>query len=112
MVQLLHKLSIRATNGPEKLLQVIQNPISDHLPINARIFGTSCTADVVKPTEWVQKLPTDRPLVLVFGSMAHGKISIDHYGETDFFSVSRYPLSGATAISRVMGAFEDFYDIR
>lgn len=50
-VQLLHKLSIRGINGPEKLLQVIkvrlvlnlfylyhlivpQNPITDHLPAN------------------------------------------------------------------------------
>ena len=110
MVQLLHKLSIRATNGPEKLLEVIKNPVTDHLPTNSRIFGTSCTAEVVKPSTWVQSLPTDRPVVLVFGAMAHGKIQIDY--TTDFFSVSRYPLSGATAIARVMGAFEDHYDVR
>lgn len=36
MVQLLHKLSIRAVNGPEKLLKVIANPITDHLPPNCR----------------------------------------------------------------------------
>eukprot|EP00124_Ichthyophonus_hoferi_P003181 Ihof_evm9s261 gene=Ihof_evmTU9s261 len=36
MVQLLHKLSIRSTDGPEKLLKVIKNPITDHLPINCR----------------------------------------------------------------------------
>jgi rRNA small subunit pseudouridine methyltransferase Nep1 len=34
MVQLLHKLSIRGVNGPEKLLKVIKNPITDHLPVN------------------------------------------------------------------------------
>ena len=51
-MQLLHKLSIRGVNGPEKLLKVIkvrlriteiptlfdptssQNPITDHLPVN------------------------------------------------------------------------------
>jgi len=31
-VQLLHKLSIRGVNGPEKLLKVIKNPVIDHLP--------------------------------------------------------------------------------
>jgi rRNA small subunit pseudouridine methyltransferase Nep1 len=36
MVQLLHKLSIRAVNGPDKLLKVISNPITDHLPPNCR----------------------------------------------------------------------------
>ncbi|EAU80576.2 nucleolar essential protein 1 [Coprinopsis cinerea okayama7 len=34
MVQLLHKLSIRGVNGPEKLLKVIKNPVVDHLPPN------------------------------------------------------------------------------
>ncbi|KAG2014019.1 nucleolar essential protein 1 [Coprinopsis cinerea AmutBmut pab1-1] len=33
-VQLLHKLSIRGVNGPEKLLKVIKNPVVDHLPPN------------------------------------------------------------------------------
>jgi len=34
LVQLLHKLSIRGVNGPEKLLKVVKNPIVDHLPPN------------------------------------------------------------------------------
>jgi len=34
MVQLLHKLSIRGVNGPEKLLKVIKNPVTEHLPVN------------------------------------------------------------------------------
>jgi hypothetical protein len=38
-VQLLHKLSIRATQGPERLLQVIKNPITDHLPTGAPKLG-------------------------------------------------------------------------
>lgn len=32
IVQLLHRLSIRSINGSEKLLKVIKNPITDHLP--------------------------------------------------------------------------------
>lgn len=39
LVQLLHKLSIRATNGPEKLFKVIKNPITDHLPSDCRKIG-------------------------------------------------------------------------
>jgi rRNA small subunit pseudouridine methyltransferase Nep1 len=41
MVQLLHKLSIRAVNGPEKLLKIISNPITDHLPPNCRKISNS-----------------------------------------------------------------------
>merc|ERR1739848_380995 len=32
MVQLLHKLSIHAANGPIKLMKVIKNPVEDHFP--------------------------------------------------------------------------------
>lgn len=35
MVQLLHKLKIRASNGPETLLKIIKNPIEAHLPASA-----------------------------------------------------------------------------
>ena len=32
MVQLLQKLSIRATNGPDKLLKVVKGPVTKHFP--------------------------------------------------------------------------------
>mmetsp|Transcript_27615 Transcript_27615/g.89965 ORF Transcript_27615/g.89965 Transcript_27615/m.89965 type:complete len:109 (-) Transcript_27615:1691-2017(-) len=38
MVQLLHKLKIRAVNGPETLLKVVKNPVEAHLPTGARRF--------------------------------------------------------------------------
>lgn len=38
-VQLLQKLSIRATNGPEKLLRVVKQPVTKHLPVGARRIG-------------------------------------------------------------------------
>lgn len=58
MVQLLHKLSIRAANGPHKLLKVIKNPIVDHLPPNARITLLSVTGRCATPTRQSQ---TRRP---------------------------------------------------
>ncbi len=42
-VQLLHKLSIRATNGSEKLFKVVKNPVTDHLPSDCRKIGSSST---------------------------------------------------------------------
>ncbi len=39
MVQLLHKLKIRAVNGTEQLMKVIKNPITDHLPLNSTRIG-------------------------------------------------------------------------
>lgn len=39
MVQLLHKLSIRAVNGNEKLLRIIENPVEKYLPSNSYKIG-------------------------------------------------------------------------
>ena len=39
MVQLLHKLSIRAVNGNKKLLKVVKNPVTQYLPIGAVRIG-------------------------------------------------------------------------
>ena len=36
MVQLLQKLSIRAANGPEKLLKVVKGPVTKYFPAGAR----------------------------------------------------------------------------
>eukprot|EP00658_Telonema_sp_P-2_P027087 TRINITY_DN20998_c0_g1_i1.p1 TRINITY_DN20998_c0_g1~~TRINITY_DN20998_c0_g1_i1.p1 ORF type:complete len:158 (-),score=24.11 TRINITY_DN20998_c0_g1_i1:261-734(-) len=110
MVQLLHKLSIRATNGPDKLMEVIRNPIQSHFPAGARVYGTSSTAEVVKCREFVAELPTDVPVVFVYGAMAHGKASAEDYAH-EWISVSNYPLSGATAIARLLSSLEEHYDV-
>ncbi|KYR02053.1 putative ribosome biogenesis protein [Tieghemostelium lacteum] len=44
MVQLLNKLSIRATNGPDKLFKIIKNPVTDYLPPGCKIYATSFSA--------------------------------------------------------------------
>jgi rRNA small subunit pseudouridine methyltransferase Nep1 len=55
MVQLLHKLSIRAVNGNEKLLKIVKNPITDHLPPDC--FKITMSSEV-KPTRLSEYLPT------------------------------------------------------
>ena len=37
--QLLQKFSIKARGGGEKLMQLIDNPLVKHLPVNSRIIG-------------------------------------------------------------------------
>ncbi|CAM6076130.1 unnamed protein product [Sphagnum tenellum] len=34
--QLLHKLSIRASNGPDKLMRIVKQPMTRYLPLGAR----------------------------------------------------------------------------
>lgn len=73
-VQLLHKFSVRSSDGPTKLLKVIRNPITDHLPVGCRKLGTSFSAtNVVSPKDLV---PSEEPITVVVGAVAHGKVSI------------------------------------
>jgi rRNA small subunit pseudouridine methyltransferase Nep1 len=77
MVQLLHKLSIRATNGSEKLLKVIKNPITDHFPPGCRKIGTSYSSKkLVDIEDYVKANFKEEPVVFVIGAFAHGNLAI------------------------------------
>ncbi|XP_067014691.2 ribosomal RNA small subunit methyltransferase NEP1 [Anabrus simplex] len=107
MVQLLHRFNVRASDGPMKLLKVIRNPITDHLPVGCRKIGTSFSASrIVNPRELV---PTEEPVAIVVGAMAHGKINVDYIEET--VSLSNYPLSAALTCTKLCSAFEDVWAI-
>jgi len=72
IVQLLHKFSIRASDGPMKLLKVIKNPISDHLPVGCRKILMSFNADKVQNAK--ELVPAEEPIAIVVGAMAHGQV--------------------------------------
>ena len=110
MAQLLHKLSIRASNGPHKLLKVIKNPVTDHLPPNCRTFLLSVTGRLVSMPELVPTIPDDRPVVFICGAMAHGKVEPE-YATDDCLAISEYPLSGAAALGRLCAAFENKFGV-
>ncbi|KAH9287740.1 hypothetical protein KI387_031857, partial [Taxus chinensis] len=85
MVQLLQKLSIRATNGPDKLLRVIKNSVTKYLPSEAHRIGLSYSASkVVQLHDYVDAVNDKVPLVFVVGAMSHGKIEADYVD--DFIS--------------------------
>mmetsp|Transcript_2604 Transcript_2604/g.6601 ORF Transcript_2604/g.6601 Transcript_2604/m.6601 type:complete len:230 (-) Transcript_2604:72-761(-) len=110
MLQLLQKLSIRSTNGPDKLLKVVKGPVTKYFPPNARRVGFSYSSpDVVKLADFVRELPEDVPAVFVVGAFAHGKIDTSYCDQ--MVSVSEYPLSAAYCISRITNAFEAKFDI-
>ena len=109
-MQLLQKLSIRASNGPSKLLRVIKQPVTVHLPPNARRVGLShSAASVHKMPAYVAALPTDVPVVFVVGAMAHGKVDASYTDE--FISISEYPLSAACCLGRICNALEAKFDV-
>jgi len=107
MVQLLHKFSVRASDGPMKLLKVVRNPITDHLPLDCIKYGTSFSSEfLIKPEELVHP---EKNVAIVVGAMAHGKVSVDYTEKT--VSISGYPLSGALACSKITSAFESQWGI-
>ena len=56
-----------------KLLKVIANPVTKHLPVGCRKIAMSFSANkVTNPKELV---PTDEPIAICVGAMARGQVS-------------------------------------
>ncbi|CAK9296999.1 unnamed protein product [Gordionus sp. m RMFG-2023] len=133
MVQLLQNLSIQSVQSEEKLLKIIKNPVSNHIPIGFMKFGTSVLSSIsMKPFELITLIndKTENPdkiinesmmidkisnktnsegYVFVVGAMAHGSVNTD-YTEKDI-SLSEYPLSAALTCSKLCNIFEQAWNI-
>uniref|UniRef100_A0A7S0RIM2 Ribosomal RNA small subunit methyltransferase NEP1 n=1 Tax=Chlamydomonas leiostraca TaxID=1034604 RepID=A0A7S0RIM2_9CHLO len=110
MAQLLQKLSIRATNGPDKLMKVIKGPVTKYLPLDCTRLGFSWASDKkVAIHEYVRGLPDSKPVVFVVGAFAHGKIDAP-WVDTNI-AISEYPLSAAYVLARITNAFEQKWGI-
>lgn len=112
MVQLLHKLKIRSSDGQDMLMKVIKNPLSSHFAAGAHIVGFSHRGSLQKPSQLAQTLPSDKPLVFIFGAQAtRGIMQEEHPYIEQMVSISEHPLSGVVAINRVLGAVEEAWDL-
>ncbi|CAF1590616.1 unnamed protein product, partial [Didymodactylos carnosus] len=110
MVQLLHKLSIRAQDnvkGGIKLLKVIKNPVQDHLPVGCKKIGTTFHCD--KLIDVRNYVPENEPCVFIVGAMAKGSLNLDYNDEE--VSISNYPLSAALTCSKICNAFEEKWGV-
>ena len=119
VVQLLHKFKIKAANTNTTLLKVIKNPFHNHLPAGCRVYGLSVTGTLYNPSTLADELlcpslsssplPSGAasPVCLVVGAMPSGSVTKDDHPYIErMFSISDYPLSGACAVSRIVGAAE------
>eukprot|EP01095_Lingulamoeba_sp_RSL-Kostka_P017921 TRINITY_DN95_c0_g1_i1.p1 TRINITY_DN95_c0_g1~~TRINITY_DN95_c0_g1_i1.p1 ORF type:complete len:226 (-),score=73.31 TRINITY_DN95_c0_g1_i1:280-957(-) len=104
MVQLLFKMSIRASDGNEKLLKVIKNPVTDHLPPGSRKIGLSEKGDLIDIDDYVSNLPEDEPVVMAIGAYAHGRENVDYVEEE--IAISSFNLSASVCCGKVTSAFE------
>ncbi|EEH23475.1 ribosomal RNA small subunit methyltransferase NEP1 [Paracoccidioides brasiliensis Pb03] len=111
MVQLLHRLSIRSTNSQEKLLKVIRNPITDHLPPNCRKVTLSFDSPVVRVNDYIESLGPNESICVFVGAMAKGRDDFADSFKDDTISISNYSLSASVACSKFCHAAEDVWDI-
>lgn len=102
-------MSVRANDTSVKLMKVIKNPITDHLPVGCKKFVMSYTGKLVQnPRELVPE-QDDEPIALVVGAFAHGNVDVDY--TEGAFSISGYPLSAALACSKLCNAFEEAWKV-
>ncbi|CAJ0943066.1 unnamed protein product, partial [Mesorhabditis belari] len=109
MVQLLHKLSLRASDSSQKLLNVIKNPVSEHLPVGCRKILLSFSApDLTIPNKMVATTE-NMPIAVVVGGIAKGRIDTD-YTDTEM-KISNYPLSAALTCAKITSGLEEIWGI-
>lgn len=109
MVQLLHKFSIKASDSSIKLMKVIKNPVTDHLPVGCRKVLMSYGAEkVIKAADLVPEDPNE-PICLVIGAIAKGAIDVDY--TEDSACIGNYPLSAALTCAKVTSAFEEAWNV-
>jgi rRNA small subunit pseudouridine methyltransferase Nep1 len=111
MVQLLHRLSIRSTNSQEKLLKVIKNPITDHLPPHCRKVTLSFDAPVVRVGDYIADLGSKESVCVFVGAMAKGTDNFADAFVDDKISISNFSLSASVACSKFCHAAEDVWNI-
>lgn len=123
MVQLLHKMKIKAGSESTTLLKVIKNPFSQYLPAGTRCYGMSSQGNLYSPVALARSLVPDNinpnnkneeqpPVCFIVGAMSTGHVKLeDHPYMEEMFSISEYPLSGAAALSRITSGLEHHWGI-
>ncbi|KAM0788928.1 18S rRNA pseudouridine methyltransferase, variant 2 [Microbotryomycetes sp. NB124-2] len=111
MVQLLHRLSIRSVNGSEKLLKVIKNPITDHLPSQCHKITLSFDSKPVRLREYLPTVPETHSICVFVGAMAHGPDDFADHLVDEKIAISEYSLSASVACGKFCCAVEDLFDI-
>ncbi|KAL7678374.1 hypothetical protein ACOME3_004602 [Neoechinorhynchus agilis] len=125
MAQLLCKFNVRSEDGDgRKLLELIKNPLTDHLPKETKYVLTSVQAPkIYSPEELADALLSEgRHIAIVVGAFARGSLLgltdkyLDMCSQTEdkspmVASISKYPLSAAITCTKLCSAFEKAFGI-
>ena len=111
MVQLLHRLAIKGANTQEKLLKVIQNPITDHLPPDCRKVTLSFNAPVVRVRDYVDAIRPSESICVFVGAMAKGPDTFADEWVDEKISISNFSLSASVTCAKFCCAAEEAWEI-
>lgn len=125
MVQLLHKMKIKAGAEGMTLLKVIKSgTFSQYLPTGTRCYGLTSKGKLYTPLALARSklsvMPsldnddddTAVPSCFVVGAMSVGHVKQeDHPYIEEMISVSEYPLSSALTLSRIVCGIEEHWGI-
>ncbi|XVF24474.1 hypothetical protein REPUB_Repub13aG0131600 [Reevesia pubescens] len=110
MAELLQNFSVKAANKRGKLLRLVENPVTQHLPANSRKIGLSYSSNkLVRLKDYVGGISEDENLVFVVGAMAQGKIDADYID--DLISVYRGRMSARMCLEEIFEAVESKWKI-
>ena len=118
MAQCLTKLKVRAATGSATLLNVVKNPLRDHLPLGIKLIGTSSKAALKPMSEYVAQFsPQGTPehfksICYVIGAVSVGNPGMENDFEIDeSICIASQGLSAACVCSKVCMAYEQHWGI-
>eukprot|EP00040_Diaphanoeca_grandis_P014471 m.73472 g.73472 ORF g.73472 m.73472 type:complete len:242 (-) comp24561_c0_seq1:59-784(-) len=111
MVQLLHTMSVSAKgSGGTKLMKVIKNPVTDHLPTGClKIATTFQSKTIMRLNKYIPTLQADRSIAFLVGAIAHGQVDTSYCDEE--IACSEYAMSAAGVCSKLTSACEETWGI-
>ncbi|KAL7488318.1 hypothetical protein ACHAW6_014373, partial [Cyclotella cf. meneghiniana] len=82
MVQLLHKMKIKASENGTTFMKVIKKPMSQHLPVGTHVYGMSCQGTMYSPLGLAKALVPlirmgEKPVCFVIGAMSSGHVTVE-----------------------------------
>lgn len=79
----------------------MQNPVTDHFPVNTYKVTLSGEAQTVRLREYLPRLPQTHSIAVFVGAMARGRDDFADAVVDEKISISDYPLSASVACGKV-----------
>ncbi|XVE96900.1 hypothetical protein REPUB_Repub02eG0263700 [Reevesia pubescens] len=110
MVELLQRFRIKAMGNKGKLVRLVENPITQYIPVNSRKIGLSHSSNkLVDMDDYVDCISKEESLVFVVGAMTYEKIDADYID--DLVSANCHPLNAEMSLRNICLALERKWNI-